>query len=138
MAEVRAFSPDDLQSALSLFGAEGWSSYTQDPARALRALTAPGSVTLVATEGSNVVGLVQVQSDGQIQAHLSTIVVATDHRRQGLARELLAAAFQQAGGTRLDLISIADDFYRGLGARPFPGFRLDASQLLTDRAAQTS
>lgn len=130
MADLRPFARDDLESVLELLGAEGWSSYTHDRERTMRALTAPGTVTLVAVDDGEVLGLVQVQSDGEIQAHLSTIVVAKDHRRGGLARELLAVALDQAGGLRLDLISVADDFYRGLGARSLPGFRLTREQLL--------
>ena len=47
-------------------------SYTTDPDRTHRALTAPGVTTIVATEGGDVCGF-QAQSDGEIQAHLSVL-----------------------------------------------------------------
>ena len=124
---IRPFTSDDLDAALSLFSAEGWSTYTSNPQRTERALSAPGSTSLVAVETNVVVGLVQVQSDGEIQAHPSTIVVAAGRRRRGVARSLLRAALEQAGGQRIDLLSADDRFYLGLGAKRHPGFRLGES-----------
>jgi len=75
------------------------------------------------------VGLVQLQSDGEIQAHLSALVVAEGWRRRGLARSLLREALAKAGGLRIDLITRSEHFYLGLGARPTPGFRLTREHL---------
>ena len=47
MVEVRLFAPADLGGVIALCAAENWPSFPEDPARALRALTAPG-VTLAA------------------------------------------------------------------------------------------
>lgn len=129
MPQLTAFTPDHLDGALALFAAEGWETYTAEPKRTLRALLAPGSTTLVATDDSVVVGLVQLQSDGAIQAHLSALVVAETWRRRGLARELLHAALLRAGGLRIDVISRAERFYLGMGAQPKQGFRLTRDAL---------
>jgi ribosomal protein S18 acetylase RimI-like enzyme len=125
MAEVRRFRSGDLDAIIALCAAEGWPSFPQDPARAQRALTAPGVTTVVADEGGRVVGFAQLQSDGEIQAHLSLIAVHPDARRQGLAREMLRAALAMAGGTRIDLITeTAPDFYAALAHRRLEGFRI--------------
>ena len=121
---LRPFAREHLAGALALLAAEDWQTYTADPQRTYGALAAPGSTTVVAIDGATVVGLVQLQSDGWIQAHLSALVVASDWRRRGLARALLREALGRAGGLRIDVLTRSERFYRGLGARPVPGFRL--------------
>ena len=79
MPTVRPFTPQDLDGVVALCAAEDWPSFPDDPARALRALTAPGVTTVVATEEAAVIGFAQLLSDGEIQAHLSLIAVAADH-----------------------------------------------------------
>jgi ribosomal protein S18 acetylase RimI-like enzyme len=123
------YGPEHRGGAVALFAAELWPSYTRDPERTCAALRAPGVTSLVALDGGAVVGLVQVQSDGAIQAHLSTLVVARSHRRRGLGRQLLAEALRAAGGERLDLLSIADDFYASMTNRRFSGWRLTRADL---------
>lgn len=58
-----AFSEEDLSGVLCLCEAEGWPSFPADPEQALRALTAPGVVTVVAVENHAVVGFAQMGSD---------------------------------------------------------------------------
>jgi ribosomal protein S18 acetylase RimI-like enzyme len=125
MAEVRRFQPDDLEGVIELCAGEGWPSFPEDPARALRALTAPGVTTVVADEAGRVVGFAQLLSDGEIQAHLSLIAVHPDARRLGLARQLLRLALAEAGGIRIDLITdTAPEFYAALPHRRLDGFRI--------------
>jgi ribosomal protein S18 acetylase RimI-like enzyme len=123
------YAPEHRPGAIRLFAAELWLSYTRDPQRTCRALRAPGVSSLVALEGDAVVGVVQVQSDGEIQAHLSVLVVAREHRRRGLGRRLLAEALAAAGGERMDLLSIADGFYASMTTRRFSGWRLTRADL---------
>jgi GNAT superfamily N-acetyltransferase len=124
MTELASFRRRHLEGALALFAAEDWQTYTADAERTYRALAAPGSTTLVAVEETQVVALVQLQSDGEIQAHLSALVVAEGWRRRGIARRLLGGALHRAGGLRIDVITRSGGFYLGLGAREVPGFRL--------------
>jgi GNAT superfamily N-acetyltransferase len=123
------YAPEHRPGAVALFAAELWPSYTRDPDRTCEALRAPGSTALVALEGDRVIGVVQVQSDGLIQAHLSTLVVARTHRRRGLGRQLLSDALRLAGGERMDLLSISDDFYASMTNRRFSGWRLTRADL---------
>jgi ribosomal protein S18 acetylase RimI-like enzyme len=119
------FQPGDLDGVVELCAAEGWPSFPEDPARALRALTAPGVTTVVADEAGRIVGFAQLLSDGEIQAHLSLIAVHPEARRQGLAREMLRFALALAGGTRIDLITdTAPQFYAALPHRRLEGFRI--------------
>jgi ribosomal protein S18 acetylase RimI-like enzyme len=124
-ALVRAFEARDLDAVIALCAAEGWPSFAEDPARALRALTAPGVTAVVAEVGARVVGFAQLLSDGEIQAHLSLIAVAPDARRQGIAVEMLKVVLARAGGLRIDLVTdTAPEFYAALPHRRFEGFRI--------------
>ena len=125
MAEVRLFQPRDLDAVIALCAAEGWPSFPEDHARALRALTAPGVTTVVAEESGRVAGFAQLLSDGEIQAHLSLIAVDPAFRRRGLARQMLKLALATAGGVRIDLVTdTAPEFYAALPHRRFEGFRI--------------
>lgn len=126
---ISAYEREHLEGCLRLFAAEGWHTYSSDPERTHRAFTAPGSTAMVAVVGGSVAGICQLQSDGHVQAHLSTLAVASDHRRQGIARELLREALRRAGGLRIDLISYFDPFYEAVASRRFSGFRITREDL---------
>jgi ribosomal protein S18 acetylase RimI-like enzyme len=127
--EIQGFERQHLEGALALFTAAGWETYFEDPARTERALCSPGSTTLVAVDDGVVAGLVQLQSDGEIQAHLSALLVGEPWRGRGISRTLLREALRRAGGMRMDIISAAESFYSHLGAESKTGFRLRPSQL---------
>lgn len=123
---LRAYTRDDLPVVIRLSEAEGWPSFAEDPERAHRALTAPGVVTIVAVEGEALLGFAQLQSDGEIQAHLSAIAVDRQARRRGVGRALIEAALKAAGGPeRIDLVTdAAAEFYAALPHFRMSGFRL--------------
>jgi predicted N-acetyltransferase YhbS len=133
MLEITAFEREHLPGVMDLFAAEKW-SYAADQERTWRALTASGSITLVAVENEQIVGVVQTLSDGEVQAFLSILLVAAEHRHAGVGRALLREALTRTSGIRLDLISCADGFYQTLGFRPVSAFRLTR----TDHAAEVT
>jgi hypothetical protein len=65
---IEPFTQAHLDGLIVLVAAEGWTEYADDVERTRRALTAPGVTTLVAIAGGHLVGAIQVQSDGLIQA----------------------------------------------------------------------
>ena len=122
---IRLYAPQDLAGILRLCELEKWSSYLENPERANRALTAPGVTTMVAEQETTIAGFAQLQSDGEIQAHLSLIAVDPAYRRRGVARLLIVAALRHAGGQRVDLVTdSADRFYENLPHFRMSGFRL--------------
>jgi GNAT superfamily N-acetyltransferase len=131
-SDVTPFERGHLEQVLELLEAEGWDTYTEDPERTYRVLTAPGSTTLVALEDRVVAGFVQIQSDGEIQAHLSGLLVGEPWRGRGLSRILLREGLRRAGGMRVDIISAAEPFYSHLGAESKLGFRLRPPDLAED------
>jgi ribosomal protein S18 acetylase RimI-like enzyme len=122
---IRLYVPQDLAGILRLCELEHWPSFPEDPARAHRALTAPGVTTMVAEEETIIAGFAQLQSDGEIQAHLSLIAIDPAYRRRGIARSLIVAALSHAGGRRVDLVTdSAERFYENLPHSRMRGFRL--------------
>ncbi|MGH2833661.1 MAG: GNAT family N-acetyltransferase [Solirubrobacteraceae bacterium] len=125
--QIVPFAHHHLTGLMELFASERW-SYGDDGQRTLRALTAPGSLTLVAIEEDEVRGVIQVLGDGEIQAFLALLLVDSAHRGTGVGRRLLSAALAEINGLRIDVISCADGFYQQLGFRRVSGLRrtLDA------------
>lgn len=114
-----------LAEIINLCKAEAWTSYMENQETTWRVLTAPGVCTVVSIEGKEVVGFIQMQSDGIIQAHISLILVAKDCRRKGISRRLVEEAFARCGGKRIDLITDdAPDFYRSFAHKEWFGFRI--------------
>jgi predicted N-acetyltransferase YhbS len=120
------FAPEHLDAVLALCVAEGWPSMPEDPARAERALTAPGVSTVVAVDAGEVVGFATMLSDGEIQAYLSLLVVAAVRRGQGIGARLVQDAFRDAGGTRVDVLAAegSEAFYAAMTHRRLAGFRV--------------
>jgi hypothetical protein len=87
-------------------------------------LTAPGVTTLVAIDDGCVAGVIQVQSDGQIQAHVSMLLIGEGSRGTGLGTELLREGLDRAGGMYLDVRTRTEGYYERLGASRSLGYRL--------------
>ena len=128
-ASIEPFARADLDGLMALFAAEGWTEYTEDVERTHRALSAPGVTTLVAIAGGRVVGAVQMQSDGEIQAHVSLLLIDSRWRGRGLGSELLREGLERAGGLRLDIRTRTEGYYERLGATRSLGFRLTRTDL---------
>ncbi|MGH9300028.1 MAG: GNAT family N-acetyltransferase [Acidimicrobiales bacterium] len=123
--EYALYARTHLDGIIALCKAEGWTSLPANVARAHRVLTAPGVTTVVALDDGAVAGFCYLQSDGEIQAHLSNLVVARARRRRGIGSRLLQLGLEEAGGLRIDLVTEdREDFYSALGHRRMAGFRI--------------
>ena len=128
-ATVEPFVQAHLEGVIELVAAEGWTEYADDVARTHRALTGPGVTTLVASVGGRVVGAIQVQSDGVIQAHVSMLLIDQNWRGAGLGSRLLREGLERAGGKYLDIRTRTEGYYERLGASRSLGFRLTREDL---------
>jgi ribosomal protein S18 acetylase RimI-like enzyme len=128
-ATVEPFVQAHLEGVIELVAAEGWTEYADDVARTHRALTGPGVTTLVASVGGRVVGAIQVQSDGVIQAHVSMLLIEQNWRGAGLGSRLLRDGLERAGGKYLDIRTRTEGYYERLGASRSLGFRLTREDL---------
>jgi ribosomal protein S18 acetylase RimI-like enzyme len=131
---IEPFTQAHLDGLLALVAAEGWTEYADDVERTHRALTAPGVTTLVAIAGGHLVGAIQVQSDGLIQAHVSMLLIAPNSRGVGLGSRLLRDGLERAGGLQLDVRTRTEGYYERLGASRSLGFRLTREDLGLDGA----
>ncbi|MEN3282614.1 MAG: hypothetical protein V7607_3754 [Solirubrobacteraceae bacterium] len=126
---IEPFTPAHLDGLIALVAAEGWTEYADDVERTRRALTAPGVTTRVAIAGGHLVGALQVQSDGLIQAHVSMLLIARNSRGVGLGSRLLRHGLERAGGLQLDVRTRTEGYYERLGASRSLGFRLTREDL---------
>jgi len=126
---IESFTQAHLDGLIALVAAEGWTEYSDDVERTRRALSAPGVTTLVAIDRERLVGAIQVQSDGLIQAHVSMLLIAEDSRGFGLGSRLLRDGLERAGGVRLDIRTRTEGYYERLGASRSLGFRLTRGDL---------
>jgi ribosomal protein S18 acetylase RimI-like enzyme len=129
---IEPFAHAHLNGLIALVSAEGWTEYTEDVQRTYRALTAPGVTTLVVIADERVAGVIQVQSDGLIQAHVSMLLIDRKWRGVGLGSRLLREGLERAGGVRLDIRTRTEGYYERLGASRSLGFRLTREDLWAD------
>jgi ribosomal protein S18 acetylase RimI-like enzyme len=124
---IRIYERADLAGVIALCRQQGWPSFPADPERAHRSDDSPrGDHCRRRRRGGRrrVVGFACLQSDGEIQAHLSLIAVDAA-RRRGIARALIAEGLARAGGERIDLVTdSAEAFYERLAHRRMAGYRL--------------
>jgi ribosomal protein S18 acetylase RimI-like enzyme len=128
-ASIEPFARAHLDGLIALVTAEGWTEYTDDVERTYRALSAPGVTTLVAIDGERVVGAIQVQSDGVIQAHVSMLLIERSSRGAGLGSRLLREGLDRAGGLQIDIRTRTEGYYERLGASRSLGYRLRRGDL---------
>lgn len=126
---IELFANAHLDGLVALVLAEGWSEYAVDVERTSRALSAPGVTTLVAIADGRIVGAIQVQSDGVIQAHVSTLLVDPNWRGRQLGFRLLREGLERAGGLRRDIRTRTESYYERFGASRSLGFRLTREHL---------
>jgi ribosomal protein S18 acetylase RimI-like enzyme len=131
-ASIKPFAQAHLDGLIALVAAEGWTEYTDDVERTYRALTAPGVTTLVAVVARRVVGAIQIQSDGIIQAHVSMLLIDRNSRGLRLGSKLLREGLQRAGGLQLDIRTQTEGYYERFGASRSLGFRLTREDLGLD------
>ena len=118
------FATPHLPGVLALCTAEGWPTYPADPARAQATFRAPGTLTLVALDGGEVIAFAHALTNG-LRLYLAEIATAAHRRGEGIARELITELFRRSGAAKIDLLTdTAAEFYAAFPHRTFTGFRL--------------
>jgi len=94
---------------LSLYDAVGWSAYTADPERLVRAVRGSHLVLCARNEATgSLVGLARTVSDGETIVYVQDILVTPDHQREGIGGALLHAVLEHYADVR-QLVLLTDD-----------------------------
>lgn len=79
--------PSDSNQVLALYEGVGWSPYTKDPARLLKALAHSEVITAYVEE--QLVGLIRCITDGQTILYIQDLLVASEFQGQKIGQRLL-------------------------------------------------
>ena len=117
--EIREYSQYNEEEMLRLYGAAGWTAYTDDPA-ALKAGFANSLLTLAAYEDGEFAGIVRAVGDGMTVVLIQDVLVFPQHRRRGVGAALVNALLERFPNVR-QIELMTDDtpetvaFYESLG-----------------------
>ncbi len=116
------FSTDkaiDRAQLLALYDDAGWTAYTEDPDRLVRAV-ADSTHVVSAWDGDRLVGLVRVISDGEHIVYAQDLLVLKEYRRRGLGSTLLRRVLEPFAHVRQTVLVTDNNpemraFYLALG-----------------------
>ena len=117
--EIREYSQYNEEEMLRLYGAAGWTAYTDDPA-ALKAGLENSLLTLAAYENGEFAGIVRAVGDGATVVLIQDVLVFPEHRRKGVGAALVKAVLGRFPNVR-QVELMTDDtpetvaFYESLG-----------------------
>ena len=77
-----------------LYNDAGWSSYTKDMSKLMRAIKASLFV-VTAWEGNNLIGLIRVVGDGLTIIYIQDILVKKSYKRRGIGTKLLEEVLKE-------------------------------------------
>jgi ribosomal protein S18 acetylase RimI-like enzyme len=87
------------QQVLDLYTSVGWSAYTKDLPKLLRAIS-KSSLVISARHGDELVGLIRTLTDGETIAYIQDILVKPAFQGKGIGDELMAGMLKNLTGIR--------------------------------------
>lgn len=122
----------DIRRAVleTLYASVGWSSYTSDPARLVRAVQ-NSSYVVTAWHDDALIGLARGVSDDVSIFYLQDILVHPEHQRRGVGRALLERCLERYAHV-MQKVLLTDDkpaqleFYASLGYKNTRDLTLNA------------
>ena len=93
----RAMTPDDYEPVRQFLSEMGWHDRVADPER-FKAMMESTSRTVVAVDGSRIVGFARAVCDEVSNGYISMVGVAADKRGQGIGRELVRQLIGEDAG----------------------------------------
>ena len=111
-----------LPALLDLYESVGWTAYTAEPERLLRAVQ-NSRFRYFLRENGRLIGLLLAVGDGETILYVQDILIRPEYQRKGLGRVLLRQLRADAAHIR-QLVLLTDDrpetaaFYESCGFRP--------------------
>ena len=95
--EFRPVNPDDYEAIRQFLSEMGWHHHAADPQKFKR-MMANTSRTVVAVDGSRIVGFARALCDEVSNGYISMVGVAADKRGQGIGCELVRQLVKEDAG----------------------------------------
>lgn len=111
----------DWDEAKANLAADDWDNGRSAPA--LRLSFENSQHVAFARDGTHVVGMARMLSDGVCNAYVVDVWTQSAYRRQGIAAQMMRLLAEQVPGQHVGLqTSEAQELYRSLGYKPQPEF----------------
>lgn len=95
--EFRPLTPDDYEPVRQFLSEMGWHQRVADPEK-FKAMMESTNRTVVAFDGSRIVGFARAVCDEVSNGYISMVGVADDKRGQGIGRELVRQLMREDSG----------------------------------------
>jgi ribosomal protein S18 acetylase RimI-like enzyme len=117
--KFRAITPEDYEPVRKFLSEVGWQHRVSDPLK-FRKMLKNTSRTIVAVDGSRIVGFARALCDEVSNGYISMVAVASDQRGQGIGRELVQQLIKDDVGITWVLRSApaSTKFWEKVGFKP--------------------
>jgi len=95
--QYRSITADDYESVRQFLSEAGWQHRVHDPDK-FKKMLEHTSRTVLAVDGSRIVGFARALCDEVSNGYLSMVAVASDRRGQGIGRELVRQLIKEDSG----------------------------------------
>lgn len=109
----------DKDQVISLYEDAGWTSYTKDPEKLMKALY-HSLMVISAWDNERLVGLIRAVGDGLVILYIQDILVLNDYKRKGIGKTLMNYIFNKHKEVRQKVLLTEDSketrgFYESMG-----------------------
>jgi predicted N-acetyltransferase YhbS len=95
--QFRAITAEDYESVRQFLSEVGWQHRVHDPEK-FRKMLEHTNRTVLAVDGSRIVGFARALCDEVSNGYISMVAVASDRRGQGIGRELVRQLIKEDAG----------------------------------------
>ena len=95
--QFRSITTDDYESVRQFLSEVGWQHRVHDPEK-FRKMLEHTNRTVLAIDGSRIVGFARALCDEVSNGYISMVAVASDRRGQGIGRELVRQLIKEDAG----------------------------------------